>query len=215
MSVTHVLDHLRRAGKSDDGHAHVGGQLLQEFAGSLLRGFDAVGLHIIGQHAARDVHGQHQGHIVGRQGHAGHRPGQGQQRQHQCHKHQGRGQVAAPVGRGALCLAHQSQRRKHHNVPPCAAQQEKVKAQHQRCQQQSPQPIGVQELHRFSQCQGTGLRQRYADLARAREEAFQQALVLAGMDGLALYTDEDLVLALRHYIALRKRRSLHARPDDA
>ena len=55
-----------------------------------------------------------------------------------------------------------------------------------------------------------GLRERYAKRARAREAAFRQALGLAGMDGLALSTDEDLVLALRHYIALRKRRSLHA-----
>lgn len=55
-----------------------------------------------------------------------------------------------------------------------------------------------------------GLRERYAGRAQAREEAFQQALMRAGMDGLALSTDEDLVLALRHYIALRKRRSLHA-----
>jgi uncharacterized protein (DUF58 family) len=54
------------------------------------------------------------------------------------------------------------------------------------------------------------LRERYAERARAREEAFRQALLLAGMDGLALSTDEDLVLALRHYIALRKRRTLHA-----
>lgn len=54
------------------------------------------------------------------------------------------------------------------------------------------------------------LRERYAQRATAREQAFRQALVLAGMDGLALSTDEDLVLALRHYIALRKRRTLHA-----
>ena len=33
---------------------------------------------------------------------------------------------------------------------------------------------------------------------------------LPGMDGLALATDEDLALAVRHFVALRKRRSLHA-----
>lgn len=53
-------------------------------------------------------------------------------------------------------------------------------------------------------------RQRYAELALAREAAFQHALNLAGMDGLALSTDEDLASAVRHYVALRKRRSLHA-----
>jgi uncharacterized protein (DUF58 family) len=53
-------------------------------------------------------------------------------------------------------------------------------------------------------------RQRYADLALAREEAFHAALTQAGMDGLAIATDEDLALAVRHFVALRKRRSLHA-----
>ncbi len=53
-------------------------------------------------------------------------------------------------------------------------------------------------------------RQRYAELALAREAAFQQALNLAGMDGLALSTDEDLALALRHYVAMRQRRQRHA-----
>lgn len=53
-------------------------------------------------------------------------------------------------------------------------------------------------------------RQRYADLALAREAAFHAALTQAGMDGLALATDEDLALAVRHFVALRKRRSLHA-----
>ena len=53
-------------------------------------------------------------------------------------------------------------------------------------------------------------RQRYADKALAREAAFHAALTQAGMDGLALSTDEDLSLALRHFVALRKRRSLHA-----
>lgn len=53
-------------------------------------------------------------------------------------------------------------------------------------------------------------RQRYAEKARAREAAFQQALVQAGMDGLDISTNEDLALALRHFVAMRKRRSLHA-----
>ena len=53
-------------------------------------------------------------------------------------------------------------------------------------------------------------RQRYADLALAREVAFHAALAHAGMDGLAVATDEDLSLAVRHFVALRKRRSLHA-----
>ncbi len=53
-------------------------------------------------------------------------------------------------------------------------------------------------------------RERYAQQALARESAFQQALNGAGMDGLALSTDEDLALALRHYLALRQRRHLHA-----
>jgi len=55
-----------------------------------------------------------------------------------------------------------------------------------------------------------GLRRRYAEQAQARERAFAQALASAGMDGLALSTDDDLVLALRHYLALRQGRSLHA-----
>ena len=55
-----------------------------------------------------------------------------------------------------------------------------------------------------------GLRQRYAEQAQAREAAFAQALASAGMDGLALSTDDDLVLALRQYLALRQGRSLHA-----
>lgn len=53
-------------------------------------------------------------------------------------------------------------------------------------------------------------RERYAQQALARESAFQQALTVAGMDGLALSTDEDLALAVRHYVALRQRRLLHA-----
>jgi uncharacterized protein (DUF58 family) len=53
-------------------------------------------------------------------------------------------------------------------------------------------------------------RQRYADKALQREAAFEQALTHAGMDGLSLSTDEDLSLALRQFVALRKRRSLHA-----
>ena len=42
---------------------------------------------------------------------------------------------------------------------------------------------------------------RYADLALAREAAFHAALTQAGMDGLALATDEDLALAMRHFSA--------------
>ena len=48
-------------------------------------------------------------------------------------------------------------------------------------------------------------RQRYADLALAREEAFHAALTQASMDGLAIATDEDLALAVRQFVALRKR----------
>lgn len=55
-----------------------------------------------------------------------------------------------------------------------------------------------------------GLRQRYAEQASAREASFRQALAWAGMDGLDLSTDEDLVLALRHYVAKRSRRKFHA-----
>lgn len=55
-----------------------------------------------------------------------------------------------------------------------------------------------------------GLRERYAAQARAREAAFGQALTVAGMDGLDLSTDEDLVLALRHFVAMRQKRRLHA-----
>ena len=47
-------------------------------------------------------------------------------------------------------------------------------------------------------------------LTPAEAPAIGQALTSAGMDGLALSTDEDLVLALRHYLALRQGRSLHA-----
>lgn len=49
-------------------------------------------------------------------------------------------------------------------------------------------------------------RKRYADQAIAREEHFLQALKQSGMDGLALSTDEDLALALRHFLSLRQRR---------
>lgn len=55
-----------------------------------------------------------------------------------------------------------------------------------------------------------GLRERYATQARAREAAFGQALTLAGMDGLDLSTDEDLALAVRHFVAMRQKRRLHA-----
>ena len=55
----------------------------------------------------------------------------------------------------------------------------------------------------------SGLRRRYAVQAEQREAAFAQALTLAGMDGLSLSTDDDLVLALRHHVALRQRRSRH------
>lgn len=55
-----------------------------------------------------------------------------------------------------------------------------------------------------------GLRRRFAELSEQREANFVQALALAGMDGLSLSTDDDLVLALRHYVALRQRRRLHA-----
>lgn len=55
-----------------------------------------------------------------------------------------------------------------------------------------------------------GLRERYATQAQAREAAFGQALMLAGMDGLDLSTDEDLALAVRHFVAMRQKRRLHA-----
>lgn len=55
-----------------------------------------------------------------------------------------------------------------------------------------------------------GLRERYATQAQAREAAFGQALTLAGMDGLDLSTDEDLALAVRHFVAMRQKRRLHA-----
>lgn len=53
-------------------------------------------------------------------------------------------------------------------------------------------------------------RERFAQKARDREATFAQALAYAGMDGLTLSTDEDLGLALRQFVALRKRRKLHA-----
>jgi uncharacterized protein (DUF58 family) len=53
-------------------------------------------------------------------------------------------------------------------------------------------------------------RRRYEEKAVARESAFYRALVQAGMDGLTLTTEEDLGHALRQFVALRKRRSLHA-----
>lgn len=55
-----------------------------------------------------------------------------------------------------------------------------------------------------------GLRERYAAKALEREAAFGQALALAGMDGLDLGTDDDLALVLRQFVAMRKRRALHA-----
>ena len=55
-----------------------------------------------------------------------------------------------------------------------------------------------------------GLRERYVIQAQAREAAFGQALMLAGMDGLDLSTDEDLALAVRHFVAMRQKRRLHA-----
>jgi len=51
-----------------------------------------------------------------------------------------------------------------------------------------------------------GFRQRFAQLAQAREAQFMDAIVKAGVDALELRTDDDLLDALVRFCALRKRR---------
>jgi len=50
-------------------------------------------------------------------------------------------------------------------------------------------------------------RERFAQAASAREDALRAAFDSAGVDALALSTDDDVVEALLHFSALRKRRS--------
>ena len=94
--VRHLLHQLGIARERHHPHADMLGQVLQETLDRLLRGHDAAGGHIFGQHAARHVHGQHQGEVIGRQRHpcAGTRGAQ--QRQHAGQHQQGGGNVPAP-----------------------------------------------------------------------------------------------------------------------
>lgn len=55
-----------------------------------------------------------------------------------------------------------------------------------------------------------GFRQRFEESARQREDAIRSAFVDAGVDALALSTEDDLVEAVVRYVGLRKQRSLLA-----
>jgi uncharacterized protein (DUF58 family) len=52
-------------------------------------------------------------------------------------------------------------------------------------------------------------RARFAELARQREAAVQEAFKRAGVDALPLSTDDDLVQAILRFAMLRQRRRLH------
>ncbi len=67
------LGQLGAAGKRHDAHTHMAGQLGDEGLGGVLRSSEAVGLHIGGAHAARDIHGQHDGLVLRGQGDDGKR----------------------------------------------------------------------------------------------------------------------------------------------
>ncbi|MCB0098806.1 MAG: hypothetical protein KDE46_23890, partial [Caldilineaceae bacterium] len=50
-------------------------------------------------------------------------------------------------------------------------------------------------------------RRRFAQASQAREEMIRELFNKAGVDALALSTEEDLVAALVRFITLRQRRS--------
>ena len=98
--VRHALHQLGVARKRHHGHAHMVRQFLNKGFGRLLGRNHAAGRHVFGQHAARDVHGQHQGQVVGRQRDPGTGPRGTQQHQRQSAQQQsGRDVPADPVPR--------------------------------------------------------------------------------------------------------------------
>lgn len=69
-------------------------------------------------------------------------------------------------------------------------------------------PETGEQLH--VDCSDARLRERFAALAAGREQALTAAMLEAGVDCLALSTDEDLAQALLRLVQMRKRRRRHA-----
>ena len=142
------LHQLCRAGKGDDRHADVLGQLLEESLGCVLCGYQPVGLDVVGAHAERHIHGQHDRGVVGRQ--RDHR-----QRTRGCQQHQGQRQqkqrrrhMPAPPHAGPHGLLHDRQAGVTQRQLLPAPQQPRIDQHQQRYCQQQPQKLWPEECHR-------------------------------------------------------------------
>ena len=141
------LRHLRRAGEGDDAHLHVARQLADEGLGRVLRGHQPVGLHVGGAHAARHVHGQDDGLLVGRQRDHRHRPRRRQQHRRQASRKSAGGMWRRIGLAGAHRFLDDRQRRIAQRHLLLAPQQPDVQQHQQRQRQQQPEEFGPEEVH--------------------------------------------------------------------
>ncbi len=63
--------------------------------------------------------------------------------------------------------------------------------------------------HLFVDTRDRGFRRRFQEAARQREAALQDALTRAGVDLMAVSTEDDLVRAIVRFATLRRQRRSH------
>ena len=127
---------------------HVARQVGDEALGRLLRGDQAVRLHVGGAHAARDVDRQDDRLLRRGQGDQRRRPRRGEQQRAQRQQQQHRRHVAAPGAAAAHRLAAPGRGWRSAGSSSCAGvTQEDVERDQQRHGQHRPQHVGPEEGH--------------------------------------------------------------------